>query len=893
VPFIEDDKFTKSKLSQINATPISVCELHNSLAEHAMLITANQRLARFRLQQFEQTQQQQGKAAWHTPRIISWSVWLQELWHEYQAGLLLSMQQEALFWRDVVSADEEAHVLNPKALAKQAMDAWQILADYFIDPACLLSGGEEHMALYRWAEEVKTRITNLNPDFVQRAAMLEQLQAVVNKTNNTPIILDGFDAFSPAQASLINHLQSLGWQVFEVMQDKEPTSPDLHIYHDEETELRFVCQQIRAIAAQDKQHNIGLFIPDLEQRAAQVSQILSEELAPALSLLPDTDQEGQYFNLSLGSVLAKQPMIQAGLKLLSLTIQPTLDAQTYAEILHSPYLKGFADEQVARAALDKQLRSNNYQQISLSQLLNVAQHSELETPILEAVLQDLMVHISEHQSFRGKQFFSAWLQKASALLDELGWATEAETAFENAQLQGWKDMIHQLSGLDDFCDKLTWAEALARLQEYAFEQLFRPAPGLANIQVMGFLEASNLRFDEAFIISMDDHTWPPAAKPHPLIPVDIQAQYQTPHANSEREWVYAQQVWQNLLHTTPKLHVSYAKVREHQDMQPSPLLHGLQQEDDMPYASQRYAAQLQSQQPKLEDIADKAVPVTKDESIRGGTGILAAESACPFQAFAKYRLKLDGIEIPSQGLNSREQGILLHKVLEIFWGKHPSQQRLLDLIDAKILDAEIQSCISAAWRGLARKIDQDTQHLEQRRLSHLIRDWLLFEAERPPFKVVEREAWRDVKLGDLVLHTKLDRVDIDKNGHRIILDYKTGESLASKALGERPDAPQLPAYLLAEQDKGLTVDALAFAQVRFQGLGFKGFVKEDDVLPKLKAYKGKKDAPDDWHALTQHWQDSLNHLADEFMAGKASVTPKNAQACTYCDFESLCRIKNL
>jgi ATP-dependent helicase/DNAse subunit B len=136
-------------------------------------------------------------------------------------------------------------------------------------------------------------------------------------------------------------------------------------------------------------------------------------------------------------------------------------------------------------------------------------------------------------------------------------------------------------------------------------------------------------------------------------------------------------------------------------------------------------------------------------------------------------------------------------------------------------------------------------------------------------------------------------VDIDKDGHRMILDYKTGESTAGKALGERPDAPQLPAYLLAEQDKGLTVDALAFAQVRFQGLGFKGFAQEDGVLPDIKAYKGRKDAPQDWDALTQHWQDSLNNLADEFMAGGAAVKPKNAQACTYCDFKSLCRIQRI
>jgi len=133
---------------------------------------------------------------------------------------------------------------------------------------------------------------------------------------------------------------------------------------------------------------------------------------------------------------------------------------------------------------------------------------------------------------------------------------------------------------------------------------------------------------------------------------------------------------------------------------------------------------------------------------------------------------------------------------------------------------------------------------------------------------------------------------VDGEGRRIILDYKTGDSTAGKALGERPDAPQLPAYLLAEQDKGLSIDALAFAQVRFEGMGFKGFAKEAGILPNIRSYKGRKDDPEDWDELTHHWKDTLNMLADEFMAGDATVTPKTAQSCTYCDFEGLCRIQS-
>ncbi|MDQ6984405.1 MAG: hypothetical protein Q9M44_06790, partial [Ghiorsea sp.] len=80
-------------------------QLESLLSASAHWITVNQRLARFRLQQFEAKQTEQGKLAWKTPNISSWSVWLQQQWLQDGEGLLLSPHQEALFWRDVVSDD--------------------------------------------------------------------------------------------------------------------------------------------------------------------------------------------------------------------------------------------------------------------------------------------------------------------------------------------------------------------------------------------------------------------------------------------------------------------------------------------------------------------------------------------------------------------------------------------------------------------------------------------------------------------------------------------------------------------------------------------------------------------------------------------------------------------
>ena len=58
---------------------------------------------------------------------------------------------------------------------------------------------------------------------------------------------------------------------------------------------------------------------------------------------------------------------------------------------------------------------------------------------------------------------------------------------------------------------------------------------------------------------------------------------------------------------------------------------------------------------------------TSSESMRGGAAVLKAQSACAFQAFAKYRLDLRGPEHACFGLDASARGILLHSVLEIVW----------------------------------------------------------------------------------------------------------------------------------------------------------------------------------------------------------------------------------
>jgi len=893
---IEAQKNSKIKFHGINKITfekIAASALNQFLHGHAQLITSNQRLSRFRLQTFEMEQLKQGKTAWQTPHILPWSAWLQQQWQASGKGICLSHHQESLLWRECIMEDKNTQVLNPKALSQQAMDAWSILADYHIDPTCLKHAGEEHMALWRWGES----IVHKTKHFLQHqilSTLSDHTKDLPSVSRKKIIVLDGFDTFSPAQLTYLNTLQNVGYQIFEVSNDNASAYTHVIAYQDEETELRLVCKRIRSHVEEYPQHHIGVFVPDLERRAPQVSRIFTEELASDLSLTIESDLQGEFFNLSFGSTLAKQSMIQTALTLLSLGTRRYIQHFEISQLLLNPYIAGFSEEAHQRASLDASLRNQNQNQLSIQQLLHICQQSAFQVPILVQLLETYITH-KESGVFNAKQRLSNWLIRVEELLNEYQWYEQASLPFELSQTQNWRDMVNQLVSLDDYCGLLTWQEAISRLHEFANEHTFRPAPGTANIQVMGFLEAANLRFDVAFILGMDDATWPAAAKPHPLIPFDIQALHQTPHANSEREWLFAQEVWQNILHVSPTLYTSYAKNQNNKEVQVSPLV----EQGNEAYAKQeilfRYAATLQQQPCHLLPIHDTKETVQTDDNIRGGTSLIKAQSNCAFQAFARHRLHLLGLESPSLGLNSREQGTLLHAALEAFWKKTKKHRHLLTLIESNQLESEILASIQEAWLALQRFIPSATQALETSRLQLLLKQWLIFESQRHPFQVDETEAWRTVHIGTkqkILLHTKLDRIDTDQQGNHIILDYKTGLDISpSKAMGERPNEPQISIYYLAEEQQDRNIHALAFAQVRSDKSGFKGFAQESDILLGIRAFKGKKGEPDDWNELTKQWHQTLDKLADEFLNGNADVLPKNSQCCTYCEFSGLCQIE--
>ncbi|HEX6549933.1 MAG TPA: PD-(D/E)XK nuclease family protein, partial [Gammaproteobacteria bacterium] len=310
-----------------------------------------------------------------------------------------------------------------------------------------------------------------------------------------------------------------------------------------------------------------------------------------------------------------------------------------------------------------------------------------------------------------------------------------------------------------------------------------------------------------------------------------------------------------------------------------------------------YAQFLQAAAPVLETLNDVKGPSLQGAEMSGGTGILKAQAACPFQAFARYRLGAAPMVVPGPGLDPAERGSLLHDVIYRVWGElhdHATLTGMDESAGQALVGRHVAAALAAAKSRQPEVFTARFLALEQQRLVKLVMDSLQLERDRQPFEVEQREHMQPVKIGPLALNTRVDRIDRLADDSRVIIDYKTGDAKPAAWSGERPDEPQLPCYAVTATDP---VAAVLFGILRPGETGYRGYARSADVVPGIAAFEQEKSRPDDcdnWEALFDHWQKVLTGTAAAFAAGEARVDPKSrVRTCGYCHLAALCRIDEL
>lgn len=273
-----------------------------------------------------------------------------------------------------------------------------------------------------------------------------------------------------------------------------------------------------------------------------------------------------------------------------------------------------------------------------------------------------------------------------------------------------------------------------------------------------------------------------------------------------------------------------------------------------------------------------------EEHIYGGTAILSNQAKCPFKAFAEHRLRAKTSLQTTDGLDNKERGQIIHKVMELLWQKLENQHNLLHLAN-DILEQYIDGAIHTALASLKKHCDSfpdSIREVEYARLKRMVHTCLEWEKQRPPFTIAAIEQSYTINLAGLDFQVRVDRMD-QVEDKKWVIDYKSTLPASKPWNEERPKESQLLLYALLDEQ----INTLLLLQLKAGKISCAGLSEEKYSISGISPLKKEET----WTECKDLWQKQLTDLAKEFQDGHCVPQPAHLTICQQCDFQNLCRFQ--
>lgn len=860
-------------------------DMFRALSTGATVLTGNNRLARHIKHRYDRHQQHTGERVWQRADVMPLDTWLYRLLADLHAEgatdrRLLQPVQRQLLWEQVLREHTDGTAyLNAQAMASSLQQAYTTARAYgyaFSDERS--SKSIDQRAFVRWAEAYHHLCDEravLDPADVITHLMSDACWSRMRLPSH--LMLVGFYEITPQQQCLLDALLLQNVRIDQISQSSAQSVEHARVSPQEDiAELAAAASWARTELEKNARARLAVVVPDLQNRRTELEYQFRRAFFPQRR--PDTLTPADCpWNFSLGLPLANTPPAQTALLLLKLAGN-AIDADDFTRLLLSPFLGDADTERDARARLAVDERLRRQRQFTLAELIPLSRRS---APRLHKRLQRLQNALP-----RSRQLPGYWADRIGKLLDVVGWPGE-QTLSSDAyqQVSALRDTVHALAALDDFSTPLSLREAGQMLARTASQTLFQAQTEDVPVQVLGLLEVSGLSFDAAWVCEMDSGRWPPVGRPNPYLPLAWQRDVGAPHASAQRELAYSAQLFESLQRLAPQVLFSHVGMRDDTPIKPAAAI------ADLPSVAAMQPSGVCADSPidaVLDEQCDVYGPaVAAGDKVSGGSGLLARQAECPFHAFMQYRLFAREVEDAELGIDPRDRGLLLHRVLEDFWRDARDQEVLLGLPEAQLQSrvTELTQKATEDYRNLYR-----LSALERERVEEVALQWLAFEKQRPPFSVEEVEVARDIDFEGLRIHLIIDRIDsvyVDNGANsRVIIDYKTGTRHDPRSwMLARPGEPQLPLYAVTEETP---VSGIAFALLDRRVRAFRGYTDGDALLPEvgLPALPDpdhpRRQVPITWEDALTHWRQQLGALAQEICDGYAGFL-SDACGCRYCD----------
>lgn len=845
------------------AQAISQRALFSRLAQgHAAgitVVTPNRRLSQSLVADFDAHQAARGLAAWEAPDILPLDAFVVRLWEdalysEQEPPLLLTAAQEQAIWEEILAGSD---LLSIAQTAAQCREAWRLAHAWRIPGG---SGGEDAQAFQEWARRYEAR-TRGDIDAARLFDSVVEEFEELKKPNL--LVAYAFDIVPPQTKEFLSR-----FPLAHCAPERSAGCAMKLAFRSARQELECAAAWARA-RLEEGVGRIGVVVPELGQRRKEVERVFSRVMQPGYNL-PGAPKSAMPFNVSLGEPLAQAPAVHFALNLIRFSFQE-IEFAGISRLVRSPFFAGAETEMTRRARLDCDLRETLGASVSLPKLVASTGRCPLLRQSLERVFQ---------LRTESKNTFSGWARHFSALLEAAGFPGERTSDSDEFQaLAKWHETLGELAKLERVSKPVAVERAFASLAHLCGETLFQSAADApaAPIQVLGVLESAGLRFDCLWVSGLTDAAWPLDAHPNPFVPVALQKKAGVPQASPETSAALDRRLTEEWLAAADEVVVSWPAKEEDRDLAPSPLIaHVPEGRLELPeFARLR---DLQFSGKKLVKVEDRSGPAVPPGPFRGGTRVLADQAACPFRAFARWRLAAEPLEAPLAGPDASDRGKLLHALMREIWAELKTSSAL----QSRDLAPVIERAAAAAVKETG--IEGRFAELERVRLARLAEEWLAVEKARKPFEVLFVEHQRSVAVAGLELSSRIDRMDrlLEGEGGHVLIDYKSGYRVTPKDWEPpRPDDPQLPLYAVSAPE---ALAAVAFAKLRRGAMRFTGFGRTRDLVPNVRAAKN-------WPALLADWKKETEALGTGFAAGDAAVDPKrDLKTCLRCDLQPLCRV---
>jgi ATP-dependent helicase/nuclease subunit B len=862
------------------------------------VVTSTARAARALRRQYGEAQRRQGKEAWQAPDILDWDSWMNRLWQQQlrsgsESRLLLSPLQEQEVWMRLVRPSIEGRrLISTRSVAELAQEAYGLLCTYkALDFLRGERAGSADVESFReWGRGFEALCRH--EGWLSRSKLPLELSVAVNQGRveaADSITLLGFDRVTPAQAHLREALRGRGHSVeWAVAEGQEAEHAQLVEASGRREEIQACAHWIRGEREKPggARLRIAVVAPAIAKDRAEMERIFQESLAPATVTIGDEDGPLP-FEFSLGVPLAQVPLARAALLTLRWMQDPILQ-EDVSWLLLSGFLSEQEDEVLAIAAFDAWVRKLPMRQreqdlVTFLDLLGEGRREAIPLSPLRQRLRAARKLVTQREDLS----FGDWVTVAGDVLAAAGWPGPHERGSEDFQAAArWSHLMDSVAELSFDGRTVEYGVFLEVLERQAAKTIFSPESRDAPVLILGPFETAGLTFDALWFLGADDAQWPPVGRPHPFLTKSLQRQYQMPHGDKSKDWDLAEQITRRLLASAGQCIFSYSRQDKNGECRLSPLLR---------FPLQKTTAVLPPAQPREalpEEQEQAAIVPWPVEREAGGADVLKQQAACPFQSFAVRRLGAMPMEDTDWGLEARERGTVVHKVLQALWESLRSRDGLREARQEGrlpgMIAGEVEKALAAYGRHLhTRNLNWSNTYLEaeRERITALLDLWLTYEEGRAPFTFKDGEKKFPASVGELKLQVRVDRVDEVEGGGHVVLDYKTGEVKQGVWEGPRPDEPQLPLYAgQVERLKGLLL-----ARVHAEETRFTGWVQS----PSLIGVKG-----DLKHPLTEEmlieWEKVLLQLGRQFLDGEAQIDPNHGPAtCRFCRLPALCRIAEI